>query len=403
MRRVLGSRALGAVLSATLLLAFACGGNSSAPTSSGEVTIGGLCNLSGSLQPYGQACQDGLNLAVKQINGAGGFKVGNTKYKLKLSVSDGQSTPTAAVAAVTDLVQDQGIKYVFGPDTSPTALQVIGAVKDRDVIDFASGAAPQTVLGKPGYEKIFGQVLANPVWEPHVVDVFQALGVKTGRIAVAYPNDVTGMQNIPAMDAILKKAGYTSDDYYFPPNTTDFRPLVTKIKSTAADGIIVGYGVTQDLPFATAVAELSATKALIAVGGLPSEVPLKIAKDTGKPFPIPYGTVTSQPQLDQPTTPGMQRIKDLYVKQTSRDPSTLFASQVFPWWIAPVHVLTLAMQKAGTVDDVTAIAKQVPNVRYDAEIPNYHFGPDHIAVYGVDYCTIVDGKVTWKYTPPASA
>ena len=51
-------------------------------------------------------------MAVKQINDAGGFQVNSVTYKLALDVEDGQSTPTAAVAAATTITQDKGIKFL---------------------------------------------------------------------------------------------------------------------------------------------------------------------------------------------------------------------------------------------------------------------------------------------------
>ncbi len=384
------------------LLMTACGGSSTGSATSGEVAIGGVCDLSGALILFGQACQDGLTLGVKQINDAGGFKVGNAQYKFKLTLADAQSTTTATVAAATGLIQDTGVKFVFGPETSGDALPMIGAVKGLNVVDFSGGSSAATVVSQPGYENIFAVVAAASAWEPSVLLALKAFGVTSGQIGVAYPNDANTVQ-ARVVEGYLNRGGYKAAEYLFPPSTTDFRPLVTKMESDGAVALVVGYGSAQDYPFATALAELGGTKGLVGIGGLPGEVPNKLAHNTGKPFPVPYASLLPQTNLDQPTSPGMEQVRKLYVTATGKDPSTLYATQVFPWFMAPVHILSLAMQKANSVTDVQAIAKAVLEVKYDGPIPNYHFGSDHVAVYGTDWALVVNGKTTWTYVPPAAS
>ena len=52
------------------------------------VKIGGVCDLSGPSTPFGNACKDGLGLAVQQIDRAGGFYVGKKRYVLQLTVKE---------------------------------------------------------------------------------------------------------------------------------------------------------------------------------------------------------------------------------------------------------------------------------------------------------------------------
>jgi len=400
-RRQIGS-AVGTITAGTLLLA-GCGGGGSPATSSGIINIGAICNLTGALATFGAGCKDGMNLAVNQINGSGGFKVGNTVYKYNDTIVDGQSNPTDAVAAANGLIHDQNIKFLFGPDTSPTALQINALIKGGDVIEFTAGAAPQAILGTPGYELLFGVVLQNQTWTSAVVPMTKALNIKSGgKIAIAYTDDAVGTAVVPLFEAALKGAGFTTDTYKFPSSTTDFHALMTRIKGTNPDCILAGYQVPAELPMARAILDLNAAPCLMDVTASPTDIPLKIAAETGKPFPIPWGGLHSQPSVDAATTPGMAKYKAFFVKQTGEDPTTAQATYT-TWFYDFPGVLAKAMQEAGTVTDTKAIAQKIATIQYnDGALANLRFNSKHIALYSMDNCTVINGQTTWSSVNPSN-
>jgi branched-chain amino acid transport system substrate-binding protein len=368
------------------------------------VDIGAVCDLSGPSAPFGQACNDGMRLAVQQIATAGGFYIGKKRYTLRLTMLDGRSDASTSIADVSELVNDKHIKFLFGPDLSNTALQMAGATKGMDnVIHISAGSATQSVLGTPGYENLFGVVSANAQWISSVIPLLKALGIKPGsKIGIAYPQDATGTSVPPIITSILQPKGYTATTYLFAPTTSDFTSLVTKMKADGMDALIVGNSTIQDLPFARAVAQLGAAKALIGVGGTPSDIALQIAKERGSAFPIPYGYLTSQPNMGQPTTKGLKAFKSLLVSRTNEDPNSIYATQVLPWWLEPTRMLVKSMQNAGTVTNVLAIRTALAKLHYNFYIQDYHFDSKHIAVYGTDYATVINGKVQYTYVPPSS-
>jgi hypothetical protein len=137
------------------------------------------------------------------------------------------------------------------------------------------------------------------------------------------------------------------------------------------------------------------------VTAAPTDVPLKIAQETGKPFPIPWGGLHSQPSIDAATTPGMAKYKDFFVKQTGKDPTTAQATYT-TWFYDFPGVLAKAMAQAGSVTDTKAIAKKIETIQYnDGALANLRFNSKHIALYSMDNCTVIDGKITWMSVNPA--
>lgn len=104
--------------------AAASGGSTStssaaAKSSSGgpPIKLGAVVTLSGPFAQIGQSHEAGAQLAVQQINAAGGV----LGRKLQLTVKDEQADPNATVSAVRDLLGG-GTKLLFGGTTDPDCL-----------------------------------------------------------------------------------------------------------------------------------------------------------------------------------------------------------------------------------------------------------------------------------------
>ncbi|ORI32725.1 hypothetical protein BLL61_00145 [Lacticaseibacillus casei] len=73
------------VIAASMLALAGCATKSATSkgnTAGNTIKIGVNMELSGAVAGYGEQQKQGIELAVKQINAAGGIKVGNTKKKI---------------------------------------------------------------------------------------------------------------------------------------------------------------------------------------------------------------------------------------------------------------------------------------------------------------------------------
>ena len=77
--------------------------------SADEFIIGGIGPLSGAAASYGVSVKQGAEVAIKEINDAGGVKVGSKTLKLKLEFADDEALPKTAPAAYNS-VMDKGAK-----------------------------------------------------------------------------------------------------------------------------------------------------------------------------------------------------------------------------------------------------------------------------------------------------
>src|SRR3981081_630225 len=77
-----------------------------------ELKIGVVAAESGSFVSAGNTIVAAANLAAKQINDAGGIKVGGKTYKIKLYIRDNRTDVNVTIAAARELVDDIGVKAI---------------------------------------------------------------------------------------------------------------------------------------------------------------------------------------------------------------------------------------------------------------------------------------------------
>lgn len=155
MERMIGR--VGASLFALLMVVVAaCGGSAGGTqTSSGgpPIQLGMIDTLSGPTAGVGTDGQKGANVAIDEINKAGGVLGGR---KFQLVTQDEQLSPTASVKAVRDL-NSQGVNLLFGFTSSSDALAAVPVAKQLGmavVAAHASATALRTTQFVPNFAAV---------------------------------------------------------------------------------------------------------------------------------------------------------------------------------------------------------------------------------------------------------
>ena len=141
MKRRLLSLALALCLAASLT---ACGGSktpeastgtsgSAAEAGGGTVTLGMIGPLTGSLAVYGTQIENGVKLAIEEINAAGGVTLSDGAYQLAVETKDDQGDSTECVNAMNSLISD-GIQLVVGSATSGCTSAITSIANSEGVV-----------------------------------------------------------------------------------------------------------------------------------------------------------------------------------------------------------------------------------------------------------------------------
>ncbi|OIR00377.1 leucine-, isoleucine-, valine-, threonine-, and alanine-binding protein precursor [mine drainage metagenome] len=107
-----------------------------------QLKIGAVLPLTGELADYGPAAKNGIELAIEQINKAGGVN----SAPVDLAVGDDQTSPQAGVDAAQKLVSVEHVDAILGPMGSGVFIPVAKTVTIPAGIPLISGSATSPVI-----------------------------------------------------------------------------------------------------------------------------------------------------------------------------------------------------------------------------------------------------------------
>jgi branched-chain amino acid transport system substrate-binding protein len=198
----------------------------------GPVTIIGLMELSGTGATAGTNFDNGVKLAVKEINASGGI----LGRKIEYTSMDTQSAPQTAKALAQKAV-DQGAYVVMGPVFSGSFIVSMAETQRAEIPNFTGGeAANITEKGNPYvFRTSFTQSTAMPKLARYIKDT-----VKAKSVAMVWVNNDFGKGGRDAMTKALEAQGIkVAADISTDPGQVDFSAAVLKVKQSNADAVFV--------------------------------------------------------------------------------------------------------------------------------------------------------------------
>ncbi|WP_137597274.1 ABC transporter substrate-binding protein [Paucilactobacillus kaifaensis] len=239
-------RVLGTVMLASTLVLAGCsssaasGGNKQ---SGNTIKLGGNFELSGAAAAYGEAMQNGVKLAVKQINADGGVKVGSKKMKIKLIQKDNKSDNSSAASVATNLANTSKVNAVIGPITSGAGLAALPNYTKakvpyitpggtQDSLTVQKNGKVQPYMFRSCFEDSYqGKALAKYVYN----------NMKLKKVAILGDKSTDYAQGLTKAFKKQFKGQVVSTQYY-QAGDKDFNTLLAKLKSKDFDAIFVpGY------------------------------------------------------------------------------------------------------------------------------------------------------------------
>src|SRR5256885_9246564 len=196
------------------------------------IKVAGLVELSGTGTTSGTNFNDGVKLAVKEINAAGGILGRQIEY----TPSDTQTNPGVAKALAQKAVDD-GAYVVMGPVFSGSIVVSMAETKRAEIPNFTGGdAAAITQQGNPYiFRTAFTQTTAMPKVARYLKD---NLKVKT--VAIIYTNNDFGKGGRDVFTKAVEPQGIkVLADISTDPGQIDFSGAVLRAKQATADALFV--------------------------------------------------------------------------------------------------------------------------------------------------------------------
>ena len=222
------------LVSAMGVAALAAAGQTNAAPASGEPLYFGVSGpLTGQNAQYGAQWKAGFDLALEQINAAGGIHGRPLQYVFE----DSQSDPRQAVAIAQKFVADRRILIELGDFSSPASMAASPIYQRAGLVQFGfTNSHPDFTKGG---DFIWSPSVSQADAQPLLAD----LAVKTEglkRVAVLYLNTDWGRTSKDAFVTAAKQRGaqvVTTEGYQ--PDEKDFRSTLVRVRDAKPDGIVL--------------------------------------------------------------------------------------------------------------------------------------------------------------------
>jgi len=203
-----------------------------------SVKIGAVVPLTGRYGPGGAQVRTGYELAVEQINAAGGVSVGGKKMPLELTLLDDESDATKTVARLETLASQGVVGYLggFGSDLHAAA----ASVAEKNKIPYLGIAFALNKIHQQGFKYLF-----SPFWKSPDVGKFTAAllslipaAERPKTVAIFQEKTDWGQEMNAAWTESGKTAGWTVVVHgEYAPGAKDFSDLILKAKAANADAV----------------------------------------------------------------------------------------------------------------------------------------------------------------------
>jgi branched-chain amino acid transport system substrate-binding protein len=196
------------------------------------IKLANIVELSGAGASAGTNFKNGVELAIKEINAAGGI----LGKKIESTTLDTQSNPGVA-KGLTQKAIDDGVFAVFGPVFSGSIMVSMAETQRAEVPNFTGGeAAAITQKGNPYiFRTSFTQTTAMPKVARYIAN-----GLKAKTVAVMFVNNDFGKGGRDSITKALEASGVkVVADISTDSGQIDFSAPVLKAKQSNADALFV--------------------------------------------------------------------------------------------------------------------------------------------------------------------
>lgn len=308
----------------------------------GKFIIGGFGPITGANASYGTSVKDGAEIAVEEINAAGGVQVGDQKLELVYTFEDDEASSDVAQSAYNKLMDD-GAQAILGGVTSGSHLGVTDLTYEDNILMLTPSATVANAVENPNaFRLCFTDPLQGEIMADYALNTAGA-----SKIAILYNQAdeySTGIMQV--FEAKVKEAGgEIVANEAFEEGATDFKTQLTTIKGSDAE-LIFAPVYYQAASYMTQQAkELDMDIPFIGTDGWDGVLAVSVDPANVE------GAVFLTPFVSSDTNPAVQDFVAKYEEKTGGVPDQ-FAAQAYDC----AYVIKAALEQAASVESDALIA-----------------------------------------------
>ncbi len=210
--------------------------NTPAATDAPQVfKVGGIGPITGGAAVYGQAVQNGIKIAIDEINANGGFN----GYQVEYHFADDEHDAEKAVNAYNSL-KDWGMQLLIGTTTSSPCLAVADKTSADNMFQITPSGSAVDCTANPN---VFRMCFSDPdqgIASAQYIDSHN-LAKKVGIIYDASDVYSTGIYEKFVQEAAGKNFEVVAEEQFTADSKTDFTTQLTKLKGADADLVFLPF------------------------------------------------------------------------------------------------------------------------------------------------------------------
>jgi branched-chain amino acid transport system substrate-binding protein len=357
------------------------------------VKIGVVAAESGAWVAAGSTITAGVKLAVKEINDAGGFQVAGKTYKLEPYYRDDRTDVNTAIAATRELVNDVGVKAIWGTESHDFSVAMTKITGPEKVLQFSGNSSLGCCLTpdstKSGAPLHYTFQTEPPEFQRSgstakgVMSLLKLLLKQKPTVSTVFvADDAAGQYLTLHYMLALKAESQDTKLIKYPPDTKDFTPLLTRTKADKPDVVHMWYNGDSTLIALPQAVQLDVASAYFLAGVDPGSW-----KERGLKSPVPV-TLSCVPVCWG--APPTKAATDYFKRYFATGAPKGVLSSVSLLYYDYVHWFVKAMQEAGTVDDSDKIVAQIEKMQYQgvvSEAPLF-FSKEHRVTFATEVCLV---------------
>ena len=326
-----------------------------------DIKIGVAEALSGGAAQYGTAIRNGFQLALDEVNGAGGVS-GN---KIVLVMEDEQGKKEEAINVFKKLIFQDNVLMIFGPTLSNSAQSADPIAQAAKTVAFGTSNTAD------GITSIGDYVFRNSVTEADVLPETLKIATKKAgikKVAVLYGNDdvftKNGYDNFKKALEDLKIPVTTTET--FAKGDVDFKAQLTKIKASNPDALVLSALIAEGAPIMVQARQIGLNVPVIGGNGMNSVKVFELAKGASD------GLWVGSPWSFQNATPENTKFIKAYTEKFGAPPDQ-FAAQAYDAFHIVAGTLKKMKLSGNLAADRSALQAALPTVKHTGATGPFEF------------------------------
>lgn len=307
------------------------------------VKVGHAAPLTGSQAHLGKDNENGVRLAIDELN-ARGFEIGGKKVQFELFSEDDQADPRIATTVAKKFVDD-GVNVIIGHLNSGTTIPASRIYNEAGIVE-VSPSATNPKYTQQGYANAF-RVMANDVQQGSVLGEFAVKDMGAKNIAIIDDKTAYGSGLAAEFEkAVVASGGTVVMHEYTNDKASDFTAILTRIKGKKPDLLFYGGMDGQGAPMAKQMKTLGLTAKFLGGDGIHTAEFIKLAGAAAD------GVTASLPGVPLDAMPKGPDFKKRF--EAKYGVIQLYS----PYCYDAMMVVAEAMQRAGSIES----AKYLPEM-----------------------------------------